>query len=725
MMETQQNILEKNKIACRETGIEIKKTCCGICNQYSHCGIDAYVKDGRIIKVEGDSDNPHSNGHLCPRGAGIRQYVYSKDRILTPLRRVGEKGEGKFEPISWEDAYALIAEKFKGYKKEFGAESVAFFAGFSKWFRPVLQRLASSFGSPNYLTEGSCCQEGNKLAWWLVFGEIASPDLENAEAVLVWSRNPFFSTMENNQNYYDLLEKGKTFIVVDPRKTSFTQKATLHLQPKPGTDGALALGMAHVIIQEKRYDQAFVRDYVKGFEEFSALAEKYTPERAEELTSVPRELIIKAARMYADAKPAALLTSASPVVHHVNGIQNQRAVVSLAALTGNYDIAGGNRVVPAGYLMVTGYTPSNSDAYIGEFHFDTPAIGHKEFPVWADFIPSQGQAMYLPRYIHEEKPYPVKAVLGMGMNHMMWPDSSYMLSALKKLDFFVEVELFMTETARYADIILPACTSLERSDVKIFSDGYVQCFPPAITPLGESRHDIQILFELAEALGLQDSHLQMSYEEYMDFIIEPTGLTVKEIQENGGIMKTRNTLPPYQEKKYLKNGFATPSGKAELLSGVVERYAQEYHLNVLPEYRSLEEIYPQYNKKQWPLLMNTGSRRPQFMHSRTYRMRWISQLEDNDILDIHPRDAGQYGIEEHDRVIISTPRGSIKATAHLTATVHPGVVHMYHGNEQANTSWLMAHDFLDPYSGYPGYKSFLCSVEKDSGGGNCYGKSDD
>ncbi|MBP3485707.1 MAG: molybdopterin-dependent oxidoreductase, partial [Oscillospiraceae bacterium] len=348
---------------------------------------------------------------------------------------------------------------------------------------------------------------------------------------------------------------------------------------------------------------------------------------------------------------------------------------------------------------------------VGEFHFDVPAIGHREFPVWAEFLPDQAQGMLLPQYIHEGKPYPVKAVLGVGMNHMMWPDSSYMLSALKKLDYFVAVDLFMTETARYADIVLPACSGLERSDVKIFADGYVQCFPPAIEPLGESRHDIQILLDLARALGLQDPHLRMTYEEYMDFILEPTGLKVREIQANGGIMKTKNTLPPYREKKYRDGGFHTPSGKVELVSSVVARYAADYGLDPLPEYRSCAQLFPQYCGPEYPLLMNTGARRPQYMHTRTYRMRWLAELEPNDLLDIHPEDAARYGLTDGGRVRITTPAGSICATVHCTATVHPGAVHMYHGNERANTSYLMAHDYLDPYSGYPGYKSFPCRVE--------------
>ena len=694
-----------------EPGVTVKKTCCGICNAYSHCGIDAWVPDGRIVHVEGSADNPHSKGRLCPRGAAIRQYVYSQDRVLHPMKRVGEKGSGQFRPISWEEAYAEIAEKLNGYKAEFGPQSVCFHAGFSKWYRPVLQRLSGSFGSPNYMTEGSTCQEAHKLAWWLVFGGIAGADVANAELVLVWTRNPFYSNMDNNRHFYDLMEQGKPFIVVDSRKTSFAQKAALHLQPRPGTDGALALGMANVIIQEGLYDREFVDNYVAGFAEFAALAAEYTPERVEELTTVPGALMAKAARMYAGARPAALLTSASPLVHHVNGVQNQRAVVSLAALTGNYDVTGGNRVVPSGYLHVTGFTPSNEAEYVGEFHFDAPAIGHREFPVWAEFMPDQAQGMLLPQYIHEGKPYPVKAVVGVGMNHMMWPDSSYMLSALKKLDYFVAVDLFMTETARYADIVLPACSSLERSDVKLFADGYVQCFPPAIEPPGESRHDIQILFDLARALGLQDPHLQMTYEAYMDYILEPTGLTVAEIQAHGGIMKTKNTLPPYREKKYRETGFPTPSGKVELVSSVVARYAKEYGLDPLPSYRSCAQLFPQYCGPEYPLLMNTGARRPQYMHTRTYRMRWLAELEPTDLLDIHPQDAAQYGLTDGGRARVTTPSGSITATVHCTATVHPGAVHMYHGNEQANTSYLMAHDYLDPYSGYPGYKSFPFRVE--------------
>ena len=199
----------------------------------------------------------------------------------------------------------------------------------------------------------------------------------------------------------------------------------------------------------------------------------------------------------------------------------------------------------------------------------------------------------------------------------------------------MSVDLFMTETCRYADIVLPACSGLERCDVKIFNDNYIQALPPAIDPLGESRHDIQILLELADALGLDDPHLKMSYQDYMNFIIAPSGLTVEEIQANGGIMMSKNFLPPYEEKKYKKTGFKTRSGKVELKSVVVGEYAGAYGLDPLPAYRSCQEMFPQYAGEEYPLMMNTGSRKPQYMHSRTYRIDWIAELEDNDIQDLH------------------------------------------------------------------------------------------
>lgn len=697
----------KAKLPGESTGIEIKKTYCSICNQTTHCGIDAYVKDGRIIKVEGSEDNPHSHGHLCPRGAASRQYLYAQDRILYPMRRVGPKGSGEFQRISWEEAYQAIAESLNRVKTQYGAHQVAFMTGYCKWYRPTLLRLANRFGSPNYLTEGSACQEAHVMAWQLVFGAIAGPDVKHASLVMVWSRNPFYSNLDNNRGYFEALERGTPFIVVDPRKTTLAQRAAIHLQLRPGTDGALALGMANVILTEGLYDKSFVENQVVGFDEFSKLASAYTPQRVQALTGVDADLMVRAARMYARAKPAALLTSAAPVVQNVNGIQNYRAVISLVALTGNYDITGGNRVLPPTYLRVPGQTPCNEMAYIGPKCDDVPAIGHSEFPVWAELVHEQGQSMVLPRYILEGKPYPIRAALAMGVNHMMWPDSRRMLEALGKLEFLAASDLFWTETCKMADIVLPAQSSFERQDVKIFPDNLVQCFPPAVQPLGEAKNDIVMLMELSRYLGVNDELFDCTYEQFMDYIIAPSGLTVRELQAAGGMLPSR-VVRPYEEKKYLHSGFPTPSGKVELSSSLLAKHG----LEPLPVYHAPEELHPELADPAFPLLLCTGARRPQFLHSRTYRMAWIRNLEPINFLSIHPSTADALGISDGDPVWVRTQRGAVRATAEVTATVLPDVVHMVHGNPEADVCTLMEGDYLDPISGFPGYKRFPCRVER-------------
>ncbi len=710
-MENLDNLL-KSKIACEETGIEIKKTICDICNNDSHCAINAYIKDGKIIKVEGSKDNPHSYGKLCPRGAATRQYIYSKDRIMYPMKRIGAKGSGEFERITWDEAYDIISEKLNGYKKEYGGKSVAFFAGFSKWYRPTLYRLANKFGTPNFITEGSTCQVAHTMAWKLVFGAQAGADYKNTKLLFVWSRNPAYSDLHCSDKYFDEIEKGMKMIVVDPRITPMTQRAELHLRLKPGTDGALALGIANVIISENLYDKEFVEKYGYGFEEFKEYVKEYTPEKTERITGVKKEDMIKAARLYAATKPAAMLTSASPVVHHVNGIQNYRAVMCLVALTGNYDIIGGNRVLPSSYLHVSSFAESNEEQYRGEKFDKEPGIGQEEFPVWFELVKEEAQAMRLPDYILKKKPYEIKALVGVGMNHRMWPDTNYILEALNGIEFFVSIDLFMTEACKHADIVLPACSSLERTEIKVFSDNYI-CSPEvAIEPLGESKNDIIILTELSKKLGIDDEMLNMTYDEYMDYMIEPTGVTLEELRENKNNPIMARNIGTYKEKKYETEGFNTPSGKVEFVSNILAKYSKTHGYDSLPKYKSFQDIYPEYENNEYPMIMNTGSRRPQFMHSRTYRMDWIKNLEEAAFVDISLRDAERYGIKQGDKVVISTLKGSIEAVANVTIVSQEGVLSMYHGNPDADVNILMDKDFLDPISGYPGFKCFPCKISK-------------
>ncbi len=706
--------LLKGKIPGSETGIEIKKSICTICDPLTQCGLNLYVKDGKIIKVEGTKENPQNEGTLCSKGAATRQYVYHQDRLKTPLKRVGPRGSGKFETISWGEALDTIAERLNQYKEDFGPESVVFYAGYTKWMRAFLHRLAHAFGSPNYITESSTCAQAMFMAQKLNFGMGGGPDVKNAKCLLVWSSNPFYTNTNNARGLLAAKEKGLKIITVDPRYSPMAAQSDIHLQLRPGTDGALALAMAHVIIKEGLYDQEFVNNYSYGFEEYREYVKDFTPEKGEELTGVPAEKIRAAARLYATTKPAAVMPSASPVVHHTNGVQNYRAVFALVGLTGNFDVRGGNFADPPSYLYISAGVPTKFEEFCHPKKWDemAPRVGDDKFPVWSRLV-DEGQGMQLPFQIRSGKPYPIKAMLCFGINYRMWPDPQFMVESMEKLDFIVNVDLFMTGSSKYADIVLPACSSVERSEMRCYPQRYIIYTQPAIEPLYESRSDADIIYDLAARLGLDDPLLAAGHEASLDFILEPSGITVEELKKYPAGMPVPNPIN-VPEKKYKQKGFPTPSGKMEFKSKILEEYDGAFGFEALPVYHP-----PKYSQEatpelalEYPFILNTGSRLPMFVHTRTFRLPWTKSLRPEPAADINPLDGKKLGISQGDQIKIATPKGAISVKANLTNIVLPGVVHMYHAYAEADVNTLMEADYLDPLSGFPGYKSFLCKIEK-------------
>ncbi len=702
-----------NKIPGEESGVEIRKSICTICDPGTQCGLNLYIKDEKIIKVEGDENQPAGQGTLCSKGAATRQYIYNDDRIKTPLRRVGEKGSEEFEPITWEEAYEEISKKLAGYKKEIGPETVAFFTGYTKFYRPWLKRLCHSYGSPNYLSESSSCYLGQWMAQKLVFGRRGDPHFAGGvQCLIVWSANPFYTNPGSARGLLNALKNGMKMIVVDPRVTPTTEKADIHLRLRPGTDGALALAMAHVIIKEDLYDKEFVRDFTEGFEEYKEYVMGFTPERGEELTGVPAHLIVEAARMFSTNVPSAILPSAAPVAQNTNGVQNHRAIFSLVGLTGSFDKKGGQIVNPASFLHAAGQFKSRQV----EFRQSKPAsemaerIGDKKYPVWGELVDEEGQAMELPEQIRTEKPYPIKSVIGFGMNHRMWPDSTAMAEALKELDFFVAIDLFMTDTCKLADIVLPACSSVERSEFRCWPTGYATCTKPAIKPLYESKSDIDIIIELARYIAPEDQLLCSSFEETLDWMLEPSGMTTKELWEHPSGMQVPNPNRP-KPLKYLETGFATPSGKLEFVSNVLKKHG----VDPLPIYKPpgmSKELTPEL-AKEFPLILNTGARLPMLVHTRTYRLPWIQNIRPmTPAVDVHPIDAKANDLKQGDRVRIVTGVSAIEVNVNITKIGLPGVIHIYHGCNKADANALLEANYLDPISGYPGYKSSLCRLEK-------------
>jgi anaerobic selenocysteine-containing dehydrogenase len=715
----------KAKIPGDDTGIEVRKSICAICDPQTQCGLDLYVRDGRIVKVEGSAENPHNAGTLCSKGAATRQYVYHEERLRTPLKRVGPRGSGEYTEISWDEALDTVAGNLQRLAAESGPESVVFYVGYPKQLRPFAQRLALQFGSPNFCSESSTCFTATAMAFKLVYGQMAAPDVPNARCLLVWSANPFYSNTTAARRLLDAVDGGLKLIVVDPRATPFAAHADIHLQLRPGTDGALALGMAHVIIDEGLHDREFVAAFAHGFAEFRDYVRGFDPERVARITGVPAEKIRAAARLYATTKPAALMPSAAPVVHHTNGVQNSRAVFSLIGLTGNFDVAGGNMVAPYSWLEVggAGFTTRQHEFELPRPWSELPPrVGSARFPVWAELV-DHAQAMDLPRQIRTGDPYPLRAMVAFGLNHRMFPGPAKLLEALQQLDFICDVDLFATDASKYADIVLPACSSVERSELRCYPEKYVTLTEPAIAPLGEARSDTDIIFDLAHRLDLDDPLLNPSpdgerepaatFAAAMDWMLAPSGMSMEELRAHPGGMPVPHPLAPGQ-RKYAEKGFPTPSGKMEFASTILQRHSAAIGVDALPTYRppvhsaaASPELAAEY-----PFILNTGSRLPMFVHSRTYRLPWTRSLRAKPAADLNPADAARLGISQGDQIELATPAGTIRVAANLTELGRPGVVHMYHGHPLADVNELLDPDYLDPISGFPGFKALLCRVSK-------------
>ena len=703
----------RGRVPDPDAGVEIRKTICSICNPHSHCGIDAYVSDGVIVKVEGTKENPHSEGTLCSKGNASRQYIYHADRIHTPLVRKGDRFSGDFVPISWKDALDLITDRLSKIKVESGPESVIFYVGFPKWMRPFVKRLALGFGSPNFCTESSVCQKARYLANGLNYGALGGPDISNSRCLVVWSGNPFYSNTAIVRGILKAREKGLKIIDVGPLVTPLTAHADIHLRIRPGTSGALALGMAHVMIEEGLIDREFIQNYALGFEEYASYVRGFTPVATEEITGVPSRLIIDAARLYATTKPACMLNSPNATTHHTNGLQNTRAITALVGLTGNYDVKGGNPLVKPAYLNVAnGLATRDLEFEQPRAWSDlSPRIGQDRYPVWCKVV-SEAQALHMPFQIESGEPYPLRAMLAFGLNTRMWPGSDFMEANLRKLDFIVDMDIFMTDSARLADLVLPACTSLERSELKFYAEKYVIWTQPAVKPLWESRPDVEFVFDLAQRMVPEDALMQKGYEACVDWILEPTGLTVDHLKKYpAGYAVPDVKMPPF--RKYRQKGFSTPSGKMEFTSTILA----ESGYDALPIYRE-PKLSPRSAPevaKVFPLVLTTGARLPMFIHSRTFRLGWTRSLRPDPMVDLNPVDANVRGISQEDWASLSTPRGSLRVRANLTETVPPGVVNMYHDYPEASVNLLVEPDYLDPISAYAGFKSLLCEVRRITG----------
>lgn len=696
------------KLPGDDTGITLHNTFCDICAPGPHCGITCYVKDGRIIKVEGTDGHPTNHGKLCARGLSTRDYIYRKDRIQTPLRRTGPKGSGKFEAISWDEAMEEISQRLNSIKSESGASSVAFYSGYNKWYRPFLQRLAYSFGSVNYGSESSSCFTSTILSWKCATGaEMVQPDLGRAGVFLGWCANPGISSYLMNGGLQANRGRGMKVIIIDPRVTPASQNCDLHLRIRPGTDGALALCLGRELIHNGWIDMEYIQKNVYGFEAYRDYVEAFTPAYTAEITGLSPEDIRTAARMVGENLPLAINPSNASLVHFKNGMQNHRAIMALSAITGSYDRPGGMIPTPLTYAhSIGGFSTEEPSFSVETYPKNSPMpVGCERFPLWHR-VCGEMQACDLPRAILTRQPYPIRALYAHGMNFRMFPGSSEMEQALKSLDFFVDADLFLTDSAKYADIVLPVCSSCERGEFKVYGGGYAQYTQPVIAPLYQSRRDDEIILDLARRLHLKDTLLNSDVDSCIRYMLRNTPIDLDMLKAHP---ETPQKISGLEIIPVGQHGFETPTGKFELDSTIIRDLHADW-LDTLPTYRPSAD---NADSEAFPLILSTGIRIPGGLHSRLHDCPSARSLRPAVMADISPEDAARLQLQAGDSIRITTGHGTVLVRANPTTSIPAGMVSLYHGYREADANSLLSWDHRDPYSGFPSYRCIRCRVEKE------------
>jgi anaerobic selenocysteine-containing dehydrogenase len=704
------------------------------------------VQDGKVVEIRGDREHPESRGVLCPKGRAAIDILYSPDRLKYPLKRVGQRGEGKWERISWDQAMDLLAEKLQQVKDVFGPEAVWFHKGSGHDLcggdvRPYLHRLANVFGTPNISCPFYICNGPRTFNMYLMTGAIPAPDVENTRCCLLWGINPTATAIPRHVKIQEACKRGARLVVVDPRTTHLARKADVHLQPRPGSDGALALGLLRAIVDGDLFDEEFVTQWTVGFEELKALLEEYPLEKVEEITWVPKEEIRKAAHLYAATRPACVFLG-NALDQQTNTSQTIRAITALMTVTGNLDIPGGNVILSPGSLAKSPVA-LHDELSPG---MDRRRLGN-EFPLTQFEFTRLAHPPSAVKAILHETPYPVKAMLVVAANPALTsPDSQEINAALRKLDFLAVVDIFMTETAELADLVLPACTFLEKTYYATYEAGaYLKptvpglliLRPQVVPPLEESRPDWQIIFELARRLGYGEFFPWQDIEEAIDYELEPLGITSRDLRDHpegiqipgpsflyqrlgtkglfGRLMikilsRTAFRRYPRMYRKYGKMGFMTPSQKVELLS----RQLGDMGFDSLPVYREPAEspFGDRELAETFPLVLTTGAKLGCYVHSQMRNVPSLRRRMPFNVAEIHPETAAGCGVEEGDTVLVESPRAGVECQVRITEDICPRVVQVYHGFEEANANLLTDNGTYDPITGSVPVRSGLCRIRK-------------
>ena len=699
----------------------INTGCCHDCG--GRCVLKAHVKNGRIMRFETDTDR-EPQLRACLRGRAYRQRVYSDERLKYPLRRVGERGEGKFEKISWEEALNYVASKILEIKEKYGNSAILFVPGGGNQgmlhgVTPVGLMLnliggyTRMWGTPSY--------EGALFASMATYGTMmtgnARDDLLNSNLIIMWGWNPANTVWDPGTSLWlaRAREKGTKIIAVDP---IFTDSAAVladdWIPIRPGTDTAMLIAMANVIITEKLQDQQFIDKYTVGFDLYKDYVlgredgQPKTPRWAEEITTVPEKIIIKLAREYATSKPAALIAGWGPA-RTTFGEQYSRAANVLCAITGNIGINGG---YASGFMRA--YYSRESRSSVGKKKEGPIGRGNEKIKRkkprpqdnLVDFnAPPRKDALYKLRggtnpastRVHFNDyynlilqgtkggyPADIKMAYICGTNRLnQYSNVNKGIKALKSLEFIVTHEQFMNPTAKFADIILPANTFMERNDIAVpwLGSPYYIYLNKAIDSLYESKSDLEICRELSKKLGIKSSLLDLPEDQILRIFTSPRkDIKSYDKMKKNGYCKVEVEEPFVAFKKQIKDPenfpFPTISGKIEIYC---EHIAEKNNplMPAIPKYLSHDEHYdsPLAEKYTLQLITPHNKRRT---HSSLHNVPWLEEIEPHAAW-INPIDASIRSIRSGDLVDIFNDRGRVRIPAKVTERISPGVLCVYQG----------------------------------------------
>lgn len=711
----------------------------------SHCGgtcvLKVHVKGGVITRIETD-DGEEPQLRACLKGRATRQKVYAPERVIFPMKRVGARGEGKFERITWDEALDTVARELIRVRDTYGSASILYMRGAgdinqlhtTRHFHRLLCRLggySSVWGAMSF--------QGGVFSAQTTYGSTytgnSRDDLLNSRLIILWGWNPASTFGGTNTMWYLVRAKeaGTKIICVDPRFTATAATIADQWIPiRPSTDAAMLIAMAYTIIQENLQDQAFLDKYTVGFERFKDYVlgtedgQPKTPAWAEAITGVPADTIISLARMYATTRPAALMAGISPG-RSAYGEQYHRAASTLAAMTGNVGIHGGDaagRAWESGnwypYKMKYGYAYRPEDG-------SNPVMKTKAIGLHQDYVATEVHKVYLPDFIMKGKaggyPTDIKLAFIHNRNYVnQCPNINKIVEALKKLEFIVITEQFMTATAKFADIILPTATFLERNDLD-FGVGtpYYGFVNKVIEPLGECKSHLEVARGLASHLGITDFGDETEEELLRKEVAESEIPDYEEFKEKG-IYRLKLSEPYVAFKKQIedpvKNPFKTPSGKIEIYSQALADL-NDPEKPAVPKYIEAWESRNDPLAKKYPLqLITTHFKRRVHTQGNDY-IPWLAELEPQAVL-INSADAEARGISNGDKVRVFNDRGEIVILAKVTEMIMPGVVEIPEGAwyrpDEKGMDWggnpnVLTRDKCSPGGAFP-FNTSLVQVEK-------------